>query len=175
MRYTFPCSTPLGPVLLASDGEALTGLWFQGQKHLPRGLDRAGEEKKKTLPVFDQVRRWLDVYFSGREPDFLPPLRPGGTAFQAEVWALLRGIPYGRTVTYGELARELAARRGHSRPSARAVGGAVGRNPISILIPCHRVVGADGGLTGYAGGLDKKISLLRLEGGGRDGALTPAR
>lgn len=113
--------------------------------------------------MLSEARRWLDVYFGGQEPDFTPPLHPAGSAFQQEVWALLRRIPCGQTTTYGALARQLAAERGLSRMSAQAVGGAVGHNVISIIIPCHRVVGANGSLTGYAGGIDKKAALLRLE------------
>ena len=152
--------SPLGRILLASDGETLTGLWFEGQKHF--GSTLSGDETERALPVFDEAVRWLDAYFSGGDPGRLPPLAPRGTDFQRAVWALLTEIPYGRTVTYGELAAALEERTG--RPaSPRAVGGAVGRNPISILIPCHRVVGADGSLTGYAGGLKRKKALLSLE------------
>ena len=142
---------------LASDGEALVGLWFDGQKHFGASLDGAHMEKR--LPVFDQADQWLNVYFSGREPDFTPLLRPRGTAFQQAVWRRLLEIPYGRTVTYGEIAAALGLPPG----SARAVGGAVGRNPISLIIPCHRVVGADGSLTGFAGGVERKTRLLALE------------
>jgi len=173
VRYTSSYQSPLGPVLLASDGEALTGLWFEGQKYFARGLDRDCEER--VLPVFEESRKWLDVYFSGQAPDFTPLLRPAGTAFQREVWQLLRTIPSGRTVTYGELARRLAEKRGRARLSAQAVGGAVGRNPISILIPCHRVVGSNGSLTGYAGGIGKKVALLKLEGRLKDGFFVPKR
>ncbi len=155
--YTHQYASPLGGVILASDGEALTGLWFEGQKHFGAGL--AGEALEKPLPVFDQADRWLDVYFSGWEPDFTPPLRPRGTAFQQAVWKLLLAIPYGRTAAYGEIAASLGLPPG----AARAVGGAVGRNPISLIIPCHRVVGADGSLTGYAGGMERKRLLLDLE------------
>lgn len=155
--------SPLGPILLASGGDALTGLWFEGQKHFPGKLAAAGQA---ALPVFRETERWLEVYFSGREPDFMPALAPAGTAFQLAVWTLLRAVPYGETRSYGRLAAELAEARGLSRVSARAVGGAVGRNPISLLIPCHRVVGADGSLTGYAGGLERKRFLLDLEHGG---------
>lgn len=156
MDYIATADTPLGPVLLASDGEALTGLWFLGQKHEKAGLSAEAEERE--LPVFDETRRWLALYFAGREPDFCPPLALRGTAFQMRVWAALRQIPYGQTRTYGELAGELGC------ASARALGQAVGRNPISLLIPCHRVLGAGGRLTGYAGGLWRKEALLRLEG-----------
>ena len=127
------------------------------------------------MPVLGDACRWLDVYFSGQEPDFLPPLHPHGSEFQLAVWELLLQIPYGQTTTYGALARQLAARRGLSRMSAQAVGGAVGHNPISLLIPCHRVVGTNGSLTGYAGGLDKKIRLLELEHADMTGLFIPKR
>lgn len=156
MDYTFSVASPLGPVTLASDGKALIGLWFDGQKHFASTLSSRREEK--NLPVFDETRRWLDLYFHGRVPDYTPALAPRGTAFQQAVWEKLRAIPYGKTVTYGELARDLGC------ASPRAVGGAVGRNPISLLIPCHRVLGAGGRLTGYAGGLERKHWLLSLEG-----------
>ncbi len=159
MKYV-TCLSPLGPITLASDDEALTGLWFQGQKHYP---DLAGWQEA-DLPVFDQARTWLDAYFDRKAPGFPPPLRPGGTAFQKEVWAILSAIPYGTTRTYADVAQELARRRGLPRMSARAVGSAVGKNPISLIIPCHRVVGKSGRLTGYAGGLDRKRALLALEG-----------
>lgn len=154
--------SPLGKLLLSANGTGLTGLWFEGQKYFARTLE--ADRAEGCLPVLDRARRWLDVYFSGRDPGAVPPLCPAGTPFQKEVWALLSAIPYGRTVTYGELARSLAQRGGLPRFSAQAVGGAVGKNPVSILIPCHRVVGSDGSLTGYAGGVDKKRALLALEG-----------
>ncbi len=160
MQYTTVYRSPLGNILLAAEETGLAGLWFEGQKYFARGLDEARTEKE--TPIFAEVRRWLDVYFSGREPDFTPALRPRGTPFQTEVWDLLREIPYGETTSYGALAKKLSAKRG-GNTSARAVGAAVGRNPISILIPCHRVVGSDGGLTGYAGGLERKIALLKGE------------
>lgn len=158
IRYT---QTPLGGVLLASDGEALTGLWFERQKHFARTLTAPHAER--ALPVFAQTENWLAVYFEGRDLGFLPKLKPRGTAFQKRVWDVLLTIPYGRTVSYGEIAKKLGE-QGPSCPAARAVGGAVGRNPISLLIPCHRVLGADGSLTGYAGGADRKAFLLALEG-----------
>ncbi len=156
--------SPLGTILLAADEEGLTGLWFEGQRGCPapRQARPAGES-----PALDAARRWLDAYFGGREPDFAPPLHLTGTPFQLAVWALLREIPYGKTVSYGEMARRLAMRRGLTRTSARAVGGAVGRNPVSLIVPCHRVIGADGSLTGYAGGIDRKRALLALEGAAR--------
>lgn len=148
---------------MASDGTALTGLWFDEQKYFAEGIEPDAEEKK--LPVFDEAMRWLDIYFGGRRPDFTPPLNlEKGTAFRKEVWQLLLQIPYGETTTYGELAAQLAAHNGLKRMSAQAVGGAVGHNPISIIVPCHRVVGTGGSLTGYAGGLAKKLALLKLEG-----------
>ena len=162
METRFHLDSPLGGITLASDGEALTGLWFDGQKHFGAGLSGSAEEQ--ALPIFEETERWLRIYFEGHEPDFTPDLRPAGSPFQQEVWELLRQIPYGETVSYGALAARIAQRRGLARFSAQAVGGAVGRNPISILIPCHRVLGADGSLTGYAGGVEKKAALLRLEG-----------
>ena len=158
MTYTTYYSSPLGKMILVSNGAALTELDFA------EGVPAASAVRtQKDLPVFEEVSRWLDLYFSGRDPGTLPPLAPHGTAFQQAVWNILRGIPYGTTTTYGRIAARIAAVRG-GRMSAQAVGGAVGRNPISILIPCHRVIGADGNLTGYAGGLDKKEYLLELEG-----------
>ena len=162
MLYTCFYKSPLGGITMASDGTALTGLWFDGQKYFAEGIEPDAEEKK--LPVFDETVRWLDIYFSDRRPDFTPPLNLEGTAFRKEVWQLLLQIPYGETTTYGELAAQLAAHRGLKQMSAQAVGGAVGHNPISIIVPCHRVVGTGGSLTGYAGGLAKKLALLKLEG-----------
>lgn len=162
MQYTNHYHSPLGDILLAADALGLTGLWFEGQKYFALYLDREHEEK--DLPIFDMTKKWLDIYFSGREPDFKPPLHFTGTEFQNQVWEILYEIPYGQTTTYGEIAKELAARRGLARMSAQAVGGAVGHNEISIIVPCHRVVGANGSLTGYAGGIDKKMALLKLEG-----------
>lgn len=161
MLYTSHYASPLGGMTLVSDGTALVGLYFDGQKYFAEELD--AKRTQKNLPVFEEARRWLDVYFSGRKPDFTPPTAPAGTAFQQSVWEILRTIPYGQTVTYGAIARRIEQNTG-CRMSAQAVGGAVGRNPISILIPCHRVVGTNGSLTGYAGGLDKKAYLLRWEG-----------
>lgn len=162
MQYTTSYRSPLGGITLASNGEALTGLWFEGQKYYALYLDKEHEEK--PLPIFDEAKHWLDIYFSGREPDFTPPLYFTGTPFQNEVWTILASIPYGKTMTYGEIAHQLAEKRGLSQMSAQAVGGAVGKNEISIIVPCHRVVGTNGSLTGYAGGISKKVELLRLEG-----------
>ena len=156
MLFLTHYASPLGPILLAADETGLTGLWFEGQKYFPSFLGVDYQEKE--TPVLTETARWLDVYFSGKDPGFLPPLHPQGSPFRQTVWDILLTIPRGQTMTYGEIARRLGVH------SAQAVGGAVGHNPISILIPCHRVVGCDGSLTGYAGGLDRKTRLLQLEG-----------
>lgn len=161
MDYTRRYESPLGGITLASDGERLVGLWFDGQTNFGEGLAPAHTEK--DLPVFDQAALWLDLYFSGKAPDFVPPLCLRGSEFRQAVWELLRAIPYGKTMTYGQIAQILAARRGLRRLSAQAVGGAVAHNPVSLIVPCHRVVAADGGLTGYAGGIEKKAWLLHHE------------
>ena len=161
MDWTYHYHSPLGGITLASNGTALTGLWFSGQKHFGETL--SADHAERFLPVFAETVRWLDLYFSGGIPDFTPALNLRGTAFRSAVWAVLLTIPFGQTVTYGEIARRLAARRGVGRMSPRAVGGAVGRNPISLIIPCHRVIGSGGGLTGYAGGTERKSRLLELE------------
>lgn len=161
MMYSYHYISPLGNITLASDGEALTGLWFDGQKYFPHNL--ISESIEADLPIFKQTVKWLDIYFSGNEPDFTTPISLQTTQFRKAVYDILLTIPYGQTMTYGEIANILAEKNGVKRMSAQAVGGAVGHNPISIIIPCHRVVGADGSLTGYAGGLDKKIALLKLE------------
>ena len=221
MDYIWKYDSPLGGITLASDGSALVGLWFDGQRFFASSLFPAPPSGRsdfegllaagftaRPLPVFDQACRWLDIYFSGREPGFTPPLVLRGTPFRMAVWSELLRIPFGSTVTYGAIAARLASPAiassslsslsfaspslsssslasppvasptpSVSRPSARAVGGAVGRNPISLIVPCHRVVGAAGRragasvgptmvgpLTGYAGGLDRKLRLLELEG-----------
>ncbi len=161
MDFTHRFNSPLGGITLASDGEALTGLWFDRQKYFAASLEKEHEER--MLPVFDLADKWLNLYFSGTEPGFLPPLLMRTTEFRKTVWEILLSIPYGKTMTYGEIADRIAAGRGLSRMSAQAVGGAVAHNAISLMIPCHRVVGMDGSLTGYAGGLEKKIWLLELE------------
>ena len=161
MDYTHHYVSPLGGITLASDGEYLTGLWFDGQKYFADTLSVQHDEK--DLDVFRRTDNWLDIYFSGKEPNFTPPLRMKGTEFRQEVWQILLTIPFGKTMTYGAIAKILAARRGTDAMSAQAVGGAVGHNPISLIIPCHRVLGTNGALTGYAGGLDKKSWLLDME------------
>lgn len=157
MEYIYRWPSPLGGLLLASDGEALTGLWFEGQKYFAATLSEVHEAR--LLPVFEQATHWLEAYFSGRDPGFTPLLAPTGTPFRKAVWDVLLTIPYGQTMTYGTIAAQL----GLERMSAQAVGGAVGHNPISLIIPCHRVLGADGSLTGYAGGIEKKKWLLEME------------
>ena len=161
MDYISHYDSPLGGITLASDGEALTGLWFDGQKYYGSTLSR--DHYERNLPVFDKTIQWLDLYFCGIEPDFIPKLGLRTTAFRKEVWSILLTIPYGQTMTYRQVASLVAEHMNLPRMSAQAVGGAVGHNPISLIIPCHRVVGADGSLTGYAGGTDKKLLLLRLE------------
>ena len=166
MEYIHRYRSPLGGITMASDGEHLTGLWFDGQKYFADTLD--AEHKERPLPVFAQADRWLDLYFSGKEPDFTPPLKMKTTEFRKAVWEILLTIPYGKTMTYGEIAAQIAKQRGAATMSAQAVGGAVGHNAISLIIPCHRVVGADGSLTGYAGGIGKKEKLLEMEAGYTD-------
>ena len=162
MEYTHHYDSPLGGITMASDGGALTGLWFDGQKYFADTLGAESEEK--MLPVFKETGKWLDIYFSGREPEFTPPLIIKSTSFRKAVCEIMLSIPYGKVMTYGEVSKKIAKQRSVERISAQTVGGAVGHNPISLIIPCHRVIGADGNLIGYAGGLDKKIELLRLEG-----------
>lgn len=162
MDYTNHYGSPLGGITLASDGEALTGLWFDGQKYFAAMLQE--DHKEKLLPIFAETVCWLDIYFSGKKPDFTPKLHPRTTSsFRKAIWDILLTIPYGKTMTYGEIASLIAKQNGITRMSAQAIGGAVGHNPLSLIIPCHRVVGANGSLTGYAGGIDKKLKLLTLE------------
>lgn len=161
MHFTGAYASPLGDILLAADDAGLIGLWFVGQKHFARTLDPVHIERE--TPALGEARSWLDAYFSGAEPARVPPLHLMGTPYQLSVWRELLLIPYGQTVTYGELAERIARRRGGARTSPRAVGGAVGRNPVSIIVPCHRVVGTGGSLTGYAGGTGRKKALLEIE------------
>ena len=155
--------TPLGEVRLRSDGKSLTGLWFVGQVNDAKDIDDI--EIKNDLPIFGQVESWLESYFSGKQTSITIPLQPKGTSFQQRVWQILQEIPYGETMTYGEIAQRIAKEKGVATYSAQAVGQAVGKNPISILIPCHRVLGKNGALTGYAGGVHRKEQLLKLERG----------
>ncbi len=161
MQYVGTYLSPIGRVLLACDEAGLTGLWFEGAKYYARGLEATRQELEH--PYIKAARKWLDLYFSGQRPDFALPIHMLGTVFQKNVWEILSTIPYGEVITYGEIARLIACKQGVGRMSAQAVGGAVGHNPISIIIPCHRVVGTNGSLTGYAGGIDKKVWLLNHE------------
>lgn len=163
MKHICYYYSPLGIILLASDGAELTGLWFENQKYYGNKLDK--DVKEADLLVFRKTKQWLDIYFSGSEPNFLPPIHLVGTDFQKKVWEILMKIPYGKTMTYKEIADRIAKNQGKERMGARAVGSAVGRNRISIIVPCHRVIGTNGNLTGYAGGLDRKRALLSLEQG----------
>ena len=160
MIYTWKYDSPLGPLTLAEEDGALVGLWMQGQKYLPQDL----QEHRALTPTMELAANWLDRYFAGDRPEIGElPLNPKGSEFRREVWDILRRIPYGETTTYAAIAAQIAKNRGIPRMSAQAVGGAVGHNSISILIPCHRVVGSGGSLTGYAGGLDRKQWLLDWE------------
>ena len=164
MFYKTNYASPIGSVTLASDGKNIVGLWFEGQKYYG-GSIKDEMTVDDTLPAFSAAKKWLDRYFNGaRPPASKLPIRPLGSDFRREVWKILCEIPYGEYTTYGDIANKIAVAMNKPRMSARAVGGAVGHNPISIIIPCHRVIGANGKLTGYAGGIDKKIKLLQLEG-----------
>ena len=161
-KTTYP--SPIGLMTLACDETSLVGLWFENQKYFGGTISQAMSEKG-DFPIFDVTKKWLDRYFGGGKPAISElPVEPTGGDFRQVVWGILCEIPYGEVTTYGEIARKAAAKMGRERMSGQATGGAVGHNPISIIIPCHRVVGANGSLTGYAGGLDKKIKLLRHEG-----------
>ena len=159
MQYIHYYESPIGQILLTADEQGLTDLMLQGE---PWTL--AADHSEETTTVIIESVQWLDIYFSGNTPDFTPPLHLTGSPFQMEVWELLLKIPYGSITTYGHLAKQVAEKRGISRMSAQAVGGAVGSNPVSIIVPCHRVVGLNGNLTGFASGLDNKIALLKQEG-----------
>lgn len=162
MVYVQHYDSPLGDILLASDETALIGLWIEGGRFFAETLP--AECLQQETHVLAETRCWLDVYFSEKEPDFTPPLKPAGSEFCKAVWRLLLDIPYGQTTTYGAIADLLAKQRGVAKMSAQAVGGAIGHNEISLIVPCHRVVGANGNLTGYGSGLNNKIKLLQLEG-----------
>lgn len=153
--------TPFGEMLLSGEQWALTGVWLP-TVDLPDDIFKT--EEKTELPVFDITKKWFEIYFSGRNPGFLPPLKPEGTEFRKMVWQKLCNIPYGETSTYGAIAREIEIDRPGALMSAQAVGGAVSHNPIPIIIPCHRVIGKDGKLVGYFGGMELKKELLKLEG-----------
>ena len=161
MDYIHHYQSPLGGMTMTSDGTSLIGLWFDGQKYFADTIEKSTPQK--DLPIFKQTDKWLDIYFSAKSPEFTPPLTMHTTPFRKCVWEIMLTIPFGRTMTYGEIADKIAKQKGIEKMSAQAIGGAVGHNSISLIIPCHRVVGSNGNLTGYAGGLDKKIKLLEIE------------
>ncbi len=163
MQCAIHYPSPLGSLLLAADDTGMIGAWFAGQKYYARGL--VGDYLQRSSPILQQASAWLDLYFAGCAPDLSVPLHLIGTDFQRSVWQSLLQIPYGQTTTYKAIAQQIAAARGLPAMSAQAVGSAVGHNPISIFVPCHRVIGSDGRLTGYAGGLARKTALLQLESG----------
>lgn len=161
MTYIYYYDSPLGGITVSSNGSQITGLWFDGQKYFGDTLPKDYEEK--DLPIFEEAKRWLDIYFSGEAPDFTPPLKMDTTPFRKAIWEIMLTIPFGQTMTYGGIADRIAKQKGIAKVSAQAVGGAVGHNAISLIIPCHRVVGSNGSLTGYAGGIEKKVQLLTME------------
>lgn len=164
MIYTTEYKSDLGNIFIAAENDKIIGVWLEGQKYFASTIKESVLEARK-IPVLRDACNWLDAYFRGEKPTIEDlPLAPAGSAFRQEVWSILCEIPYGEVTTYGEIARKMAERLGRKNMSAQAVGGAVGHNPISIIIPCHRVVGSNGSLTGYAGGIDKKIALLAHEG-----------
>ncbi len=173
MHYIEKYDSPLGMITMVSDGENLTALVFDGQKYYD--IDVPADSIKKDLPIFDSVSKWLNIYFEGKEPDFMPPIAMAGSQFRMEVWEILQQIPYGQVITYGDISKQIAKNRGIDRMSAQAVGGAVGHNPISIIVPCHRVVGEQGNLTGFAGGIDKKVGLLKIEKAYQDSFYVPKK
>lgn len=164
MDFTSHYDSPLGGMMMASDGTHLVGLWFDGQKHFASTL-APQHEVCDDLPIFEETRHWLDLYFAGKVPGFTPALFMRGTDFRRRVWEILLTVPYGHTMTYGDIALLLARERGMTSMSAQAVGGAVSHNPILLIIPCHRVIGANGSLTGYAGGVERKRWLIQKEQG----------
>lgn len=175
MLYTMHYDSPIGRLLLMEKEEALTGLWIEGQKYF-LGTLRENMEEKKDSSILNRTKDWLDRYFRGEKPQISElTLEPMGSEFRKEVWKILCEIPYGEVTTYGDISRKIADNRGIDRMSAQAVGQAVGHNPISIIIPCHRVVGTGGSLTGYAGGLQRKVSLLTLEGVSMENLFVPAK
>lgn len=175
MFYSTHYSSPVGSIMLASDSENLVGLWIEGQKDFAAGI-KGAHTKRDDCPVLLAAKKWLDAYFHGQRPGISDlPLAPAGGKFRKQVWEILCAIPYGQTITYKEIASEMATRMKKASMSAQAVGGAVGHNPISIIIPCHRVVGSNGSLTGYAGGIEKKIKLLKHEGADMASLFVPSR
>ena len=173
MTYIYKYNSPLGTITLASNGEALTGLWFDGQKYFGDTLSK--EYKTQNLLIFNETIKWLDIYFSGKNPDFTPKMFIDASHFRRSVWEMLLAIPYGKIMTYGAIANKIAKQKGFKIMSAQAVGGAVEHNPISIIVPCHRVIGKNGSLTGYAGGIERKIKLLELERVDMSGLFVPKK
>lgn len=163
MEYKSYYESKIGTIILTSDGNYLTGLWFTTSRF--KKLRKVEQNQiQDELKIFSITKKWLDQYFNGEKPDLnAVPIKLIGTEFSCRVWEILKKIPYGRTVTYGEIAEKIANEKGIAKMSAQAVGHAVGHNPISIIIPCHRVMGSKGNLTGYGGGIDKKIGLLEIE------------
>ena len=175
MYYSTKYSSPIGIITLACDGEYLVGLWIKGQKYYGDTIPEAMKENN-NMPIFVEIKKWLDKYFAGKKPGISElKLAPIGGEFRQAVWKILCEIPYGETITYGGIAKKIAEKMNKKSMSSQAVGGAVGRNPISIIIPCHRVVGSNGSLTGYAGGIKKKIKLLELEGVDLSGLFVPKK
>jgi methylated-DNA-[protein]-cysteine S-methyltransferase len=164
MYYSTTYRSPVGLLTLACDGDNLAGLWIEGQKYHGDTIS-AAMTRADDMPVLNAAKKWIDRYFDGKKPDISElPLAPVGGEFRQAVWSILCEIPYGEVITYGEIAKKMAAKMNRESMSSQAVGGAVGHNPISIIIPCHRVVGSNGSLTGYAGGIGAKVKLLELEG-----------
>lgn len=161
MDYIQEYNSPLGSITIASDEASVTGIWFENSRFFSKAL--SGKYINQATAAAEQAVHWLDIYFNNKIPDFTPPLLLKGTDFRMTVWKMLLDIPYGKTVSYGDIAKVIAKRRGIEKMSAQAVGNAVGHNPISIIVPCHRVVGSKGSLTGYGGGIKRKKELLRLE------------
>ncbi len=175
MYYSTTYPSPVGTITLACDGSSLVGLWIEGQKYygdtIPEDMIENG-----GLPIFSTAKKWLDRYFAGEKPDISElPLCPAGGEFRQAVWNILCEIPYGKVITYGDIAKKVAAKMNKESMSSQAVGGAVGHNPISIIIPCHRVVGSNGSLTGYAGGIHTKVKLLELEGADMSRLFVPTK
>ncbi len=161
MQYRSKYQSPLGEIMIAADENDIIGLWFVGQKYFAFNLDKENEEK--DVEIIKCAKKWLDIYFSGKNPDFELPLKFIGTNFQKEVWKVISMVPYGKVITYNDIAKKISKEMAVKRMSARAVGKAVGHNPISIIVPCHRVIASNGSLTGYAGGIERKKFLLELE------------
>lgn len=185
MLQTSHYESPFGDILLAADDKGLAGLWFEGQRYYPKDLERLPDEanspgfgaggNEDPLPIFDDVREWLDIYFAGKDPGFVIPLHFIGTRFQIRVWGALCRIPYGKIATYGEIAGALAEGGVNRGMSARAVAEAAARNKISVIVPCHRVVGHDGRVSGYSAGIERRLFLMELEKTDMSGLFVPNR